>query len=79
MAPGVELAETGAERRRRALRALMATHDLTQRQVASLVGYSLDAVKGWCAAPDGPRYREVPERALMSLRRAIAAGEHEKD
>ena len=53
------------------LKALMRVESLTVSDVAKLIGYSNHTVRAWRARPEWTRYRDMPDRALLSLTNAL--------
>lgn len=53
------------------LRATMAEHGITQREVAVLTGVSLKTVESWLASPGSASCRAMHERHLMLFRAVL--------
>jgi transcriptional regulator with XRE-family HTH domain len=49
------------------LRALMADHQLTQRDVAELACVSVKTVESWLADPGAAHFRKMPPRHLLAI------------
>lgn len=55
------------------LRALMARHDLTQRDVAVLACVSVKTVESWLASPDSANWRNFHPRHLAGIHYNLSA------